>query len=104
MANKIEGGDYTIHYRLPSVTESLRLLGGIGIDPSNPDMEGLNQLVVMADMIDCSEKFVEKIEKKGKEVKWSEAIMDKEFSQCVSNYAATLMNPEAEDNTESKKS
>lgn len=105
MANKIENGDYTIHYRLPSISESLRLLGGVGIDPNDPEMKEINHLVLMADMIDSSERFVEKIEKKGKEIKWSDAMMDQGFSLCVSNYAALLMTPEGnEENTESKKS
>ena len=38
MAKTIENGDYKITYRLPSITEGMRLLGGSGIDPTNPDI------------------------------------------------------------------
>lgn len=101
----IKNGDYKIDYRLPSITEGMRLLGSLGIDPANPDVKGSDQLKFMADMIDNSERFVEKIEKKGKEVEWSEAIMDRSFSLPVSELATALMNSFSDAETpEGKKS
>jgi hypothetical protein len=103
MAKTIENGDYKIEYRLPSITEGMRLLGGSGIDPSNPDVAGAKGLIFMADMIDQSEKFVEKIELKGKPVIWSDCLMDQGFSGAVTELATALMNSFGNAETEQRK-
>lgn len=103
MAKTIENGDYKITYRLPSITEGMRLLGNSGIDPMNPDVGGAKGLLFMADMIDQSEKFVEKIECKGKEEQWSDCIKKQAFSGAVTELATALMNSFGDTETKERK-
>ncbi len=101
---KIEKGSYKIGYRMPSITEGMRLLGETGLDPNNPELKGAKQIMFMADLIDNSAKFVERLEKNGKTVEWEDAINDMEFRDAATELAsAILLSLGGEGDTERKK-
>lgn len=88
---KIEKGPYKIGFRLPSITEGMRLLGETGLDPNNPEIVGAKQITFMADVIDHSAKFVERLEKDGKAIEWEKAINDIDFRDAATELASAIL-------------
>jgi hypothetical protein len=88
----LEFGLGKIHYRMPNVVESMRLLSklGIGSDGSVKDSE----LAVMASLIENMEPFIQKIEcsKDGVAIEtWTDALNNVEFLSPLSKIGAEII-------------
>ena len=99
----IENGAYKIEFRLPSIIEAMRMLGNSGINLTDPKEVEKKQLSFMADLMEQSERFITKIEKSGKPVKWEDSIHDRAFSAPLSMLAMQIMESFSDTETEDRK-
>jgi len=82
-----------VHYRMPNVVESMRLLGKLGIGSDGTVPSG-SELLLMANLIENMQPFVSKIDasKDGVAIEtWEDALNHPEFLQPLSQIGSEIL-------------